>query len=127
MFQLRVPEWGRTSAAAVAVPRSPGGHRERQIHCGEHEAAERGERGDFNFWSGNNDSSRCTKCSVSRSVFDPATGSGRLEVRGHGHRQDLPLGLRPGVHPGDRWPLPTTSVAWGGHLKQGEKKNNKKN
>lgn len=59
MLQLRLPERRRPGAAAVAFPRGPGGHRERQVHRGEHEAAERGEGGDWVFRSwGRNDGTR---------------------------------------------------------------------
>lgn len=38
------------------------------------------------------------------------TGGGRLEVRCHGDRQDLPVGVCDCVRPGDRGPVRSTAV-----------------
>lgn len=39
-------------------------------------------------------------------------GEGRLEIRGHGHWQDLPLDVCPGVHTGISRTLPAPLVGW---------------
>lgn len=42
----------------------------------------------------------------------PPAGEGRLEVRGHGHRQDIPLALYPRLLPGDHWTLSSSVPGW---------------